>query len=70
MVKTFERVTNKKVPYKIMPRRAGDIATSYADPQKAKQELNWQTEKGIEEMCEDTWKFIVKNKDNKKHPNN
>ncbi len=57
MVKSFEKVTQKKVPYKIAPRRQGDIATCYADPTKAKQELNWIAKKGIDEMCIDTWNF-------------
>ena len=57
MVKSFEKVTQKKVPYKISPRRQGDIATCYADPTKAKKELNWIAKKGIDEMCIDTWNF-------------
>ena len=62
MVKAFEQITGKKVPYKIAPRRAGDIATCYSDPTKAKEELGWTAEKGIKEMCEDSWNFIQKNK--------
>ena len=58
MVKSFEEATGRKVAYKIAPRRAGDIATCYADPSKAKNELGWTAEKGIKEMCEDTWHFI------------
>lgn len=63
MVKAFEQITGKKVPYKIAPRRAGDIATCYSDPTKAKEELGWTAEKGIKEMCEDSWNFIQKNKE-------
>lgn len=63
MVKAFEQITGKKVPYKIAPRRAGDIATCYSDPTKAKEELCWTAEKGIKEMCEDSWNFIQKNKE-------
>ena len=63
MVKAFEQITGKKVPYKIAPRRAGDIATCYSDPTKAKEELGWTVEKGIKEMCEDSWNFIQKNKE-------
>ena len=63
MVKAFEQITGKKVPYKITPRRAGDIATCYSDPTKAKEELGWTAEKGIKEMCEDSWNFIQKNKE-------
>ena len=62
MVKAFEETTGKTVKYKIAPRREGDIATCYADPKKAKEELDWVAEKGLKEMCEDSWNFIEKNK--------
>ncbi len=62
MVKAFEETTGKEVKYKIAPRRPGDIATCYADPAKAKRELNWSTEKTLEDMCKDSWNFIEKNK--------
>ncbi len=58
MVKAFEKATNKKVAYKIAPRRPGDIATCYADPTKAKEELGWVATRGIEEMCKDSWNYI------------
>ncbi len=58
MVKAFEKATGQNVPYKITERRPGDIATCYADPTKAKNELNWTAELGIEEMCRDSWNFI------------
>ena len=58
MVKAFEKATGKKVPYKIAPRRAGDIATCYADPKKAKEELGWEAEKTLEDMCLDSWNYI------------
>ena len=58
LVKTFERVNNVKVPYKITDRRAGDLAKLYADPSKANQELNWKAEKDIEQMCKDSWNFM------------
>ncbi len=58
MVKAFEKTTGKKVPYKIAERRAGDIATCYSDPSKARSELGWVAEMGIEEMCRDSWNFI------------
>ena len=60
MVKGFEKATGKKVPYKIAPRRPGDIATCYADPKKAKEELNWEATKGIDDMCKDSWNYINK----------
>lgn len=58
MVKTFERVNNVKVKYKIAPRRKGDLACFFADPSKAKLELDWAAKRGIEEMCRDSWNFI------------
>ena len=58
MVKAFEKATGQKVPYKITGRRAGDIATCYADPQKAKEELGWIAEKTLEDMCLDSWRYI------------
>ncbi|HFQ80013.1 MAG TPA: UDP-glucose 4-epimerase GalE [Desulfobacterales bacterium] len=57
LVKNFEKVSGRKVPYKIVARRPGDIAKCYADPGKAKRELGWQAERGLEEMCEDTWRW-------------
>lgn len=62
MVKTFEKVNNVKVPYKIAPRRAGDLATVYADPTKAERELGWKTKKTLEDMCRDSWNYIKNNK--------
>lgn len=60
MVKAFEKTTGKKVAYKIAPRRAGDIATCYADPTKAKEELDWEAKKTLEDMCQDSWNYIEK----------
>ncbi|WP_296877494.1 UDP-glucose 4-epimerase GalE [Thomasclavelia sp.] len=62
LVKTFQRVNNVTVKYEIKDRRPGDIATCYADPSRAKQELDWQATKGIEEMCRDTWNYALKHK--------
>ncbi len=61
MVKAFEKASNKDVPYKIVARRPGDIGECFADPNKAKQELGWQAEKGLEEMCQDSWKWQKNN---------
>lgn len=58
MVKAFEASTGKQVKYKIAPRRAGDIASCYADPKKAKEELGWVAEKNLEDMCKDSWNYI------------
>ena len=57
MVKAFEKANNIEVPYKIAPRRAGDIATCYADSKKAYEELHFKTSKTLEDMCRDTWNF-------------
>ena len=58
LVKTFEKVNNVKVNYKIVGRRPGDIDICYADPTKAENELGWKATRTIEDMCRDTWKFI------------
>jgi len=57
MVSAFEKASEKKIPYEIIARRPGDIASCYADPSLAKKELGWSTEKGINEMCADAWKW-------------
>ena len=61
MVKAFEEATGKKVNYKIVDRRPGDIATCYADPKKAEEELGWKAEKNLEDMCMDSWRYIENN---------
>ena len=58
MVHAFEKTTGQKIKYKITERRAGDIATCYADATKAKEELNWVAEKTLEDMCRDSWNYI------------
>lgn len=60
LVTNFEKVNGVKVHYKIGERRPGDIAACFADPTKAKEELGWVAEKGIEDMCRDAWNFIKK----------
>ncbi len=57
----FEKACGKTLPYVIKPRRPGDIATCYADPAKAEKELGWKAEKGIEEMCADSWRWQSNN---------
>jgi len=57
MIKAFEKASDKKVPYIITDRRAGDIATCYADPKYAKDILDWEATKNLDEMCEDTWRW-------------
>ena len=61
VVNAFSKASGKSVPYKIVSRRPGDIAACYANPQKANEELGWKAEKGIEEMCEDSWRWQNKN---------
>ena len=61
VVNSFEKASGQKVPYKIVERRAGDIATCYADATKALRELGWKAEFGIERMCEDSWTWQSNN---------
>ena len=61
MVKAFEKASGKKVAYQIAPRRAGDIATCFANPSYAKEILAWEATKGIEAMCEDSWRWQSSN---------
>ena len=60
MVEAFEKATGKKVPYKIAPRREGDIDVCYADSTKAEKELGWKATKTLEDMCRDAWNYIEK----------
>lgn len=57
----FEKACGKTLPYEIKPRRAGDIATCYADPAKAKKELGWEAVRELDEMCEDSWRWQSNN---------
>ena len=61
LVNTFESVNKVPIPYKIVPRRSGDVAICYANADKAYKELNWKTTKTIEDMCRDTWNWQSKN---------
>ena len=63
MVKAFEKACGKKIAYEIKPRRPGDIASCYANPTKAKVELFWEATRGLEQMCEDSWRWQSKNPD-------
>ena len=65
MVTNFEKVNGVKVPYKIVDRRPGDIASCYADPSKAERELGWKAELGLEEMMRDSYNFILKQNEEK-----
>lgn len=61
IVKAFEKASGKEIKYVIAPRRDGDIATCYSDPSKAKAELNWTAKRGLDEMCEDSWRWQSQN---------
>ena len=61
VVTAFEKANGLKVPYVIKPRRPGDIATCYCNPAKAKAELGWEAQFGIEDMCRDSWNFQKNN---------
>lgn len=61
IVKNFEEANGVKIPYIIKERRPGDVAENYADATKAKEELGWVAEKGIKEMCEDSWRWQSNN---------
>ena len=61
MVDAFAEAAGKKIPYKIVGRRPGDIASCHADPSKAEKELSWKATRGINEMCVDTWRWQTSN---------
>jgi UDP-glucose 4-epimerase len=61
IVTAFEKAAGKKIPYRITGRRPGDIALAYADPSLAKKELGWTAERGLDEMCADSWKWQTNN---------
>lgn len=61
IVSAFEQASGMKVPYRIVDRRPGDVAVCYADPSKARNVLGWVAERGIEEMCRDSWRWQEKN---------
>jgi UDP-glucose 4-epimerase len=61
VIAAFENACQHKIPYKIMDRRPGDAAISYADPTKANRDLNWYARRALDEMCSDTWKWQSQN---------
>uniref|UniRef100_UPI0040566658 UDP-glucose 4-epimerase GalE n=1 Tax=Agathobacter sp. TaxID=2021311 RepID=UPI0040566658 len=63
VVAAFEKACGHEIPYEIKPRREGDIATCYCNPEKAEEELGWKANFGIAEMCEDTWRWQSNNPD-------
>ncbi|SET98637.1 UDP-glucose 4-epimerase GalE [Lacrimispora sphenoides] len=63
MIEAFSKACGKNIPYSIKPRRPGDIAECYADAALAKKELGWEAKRGIDEMCEDSWRWQSGNPD-------
>jgi UDP-glucose 4-epimerase len=61
MVRAFEAASGRPVPFEFAPRRPGDIATCYADPSKAKAELGWQAQLGLDAMMRDAWRWVQQN---------
>ncbi|OPK10892.1 UDP-glucose 4-epimerase GalE [Pseudomonas sp. VI4.1] len=61
MIRAFEKASEKPVPFEIVDRRPGDIAECWADPRKAELELGWKTERGLQEMMADTWRWQLLN---------
>ncbi len=61
MLRAFEKAVGRELPYEVVARRPGDIATSFADPSKANRELGWSTQRTIDDMCEDVWRWQSQN---------
>ena len=61
LLHAFERAVGRELPYEVVARRPGDVATSYADASKANEELGWSTKKSIDEMAADTWRWQSQN---------
>jgi UDP-glucose 4-epimerase len=62
MVEAFSKAVGRPIPYRILPRRAGDVAACFADPARAKALLGWQAKRSIDEMCSSLWKFQMREK--------
>lgn len=63
LIGAFSKASGVNIPYKIAPRRPGDVGACYADPSKANKELGWHASKSIDEACEDSWKWQSSNPD-------
>jgi len=61
MVNAMKKASGKEIPFKFVDRRAGDVATCFASPIKAKKELEWSAELSVDDMCKDAWNFQTKN---------
>jgi UDP-glucose 4-epimerase len=67
IVEAFEKASDRHIPYQIVEKRPGDVAVCYADPEKAKTQLGWKAEKGIDEMCRDSWRWQRANPNGYEH---
>ncbi|HRQ37259.1 MAG TPA: UDP-glucose 4-epimerase GalE [Chloroflexota bacterium] len=63
IIQAFEQATGQKIPYRLAPRRPGDVTSAYADTTKALRELGWQAQKGLTDMCRDAWNWQLQNPD-------
>ena len=63
MLKAYSKACGKELAYEMAPRRPGDVAVVYADPAHAANELGWTAERNLEQMCEDSWRWISNNPD-------
>ncbi|KRF35073.1 UDP-glucose 4-epimerase GalE [Nocardioides sp. Soil805] len=63
LLHAFEKAVGRELPYEVVARRPGDVASSYADPSKANRELGWRTTRSVEEMCVDSWRWQSQNPD-------
>ena len=63
VVAAFKKASGKDIPYSLGPRRPGDVAASYALPDKAKAQLGWEAALGLDRMCEDSWRWVSHNPD-------
>lgn len=61
LLHAFEKAVGRELPYEVVARRPGDVATSYADPSRANEELGWRTTRTVEDMCADTWRWQSQN---------
>jgi len=61
LINAFAKASGKNIPYKIVGRRAGDVASCYADSSKANEELNWRAQRDIFDMCNDSWRWQINN---------
>jgi UDP-glucose 4-epimerase len=57
LVKAFEKASGRRIPYRIVDRRPGDLAASWADPKVAREQLGWQTRRDLDAMCADSWRW-------------